>query len=262
MLFIHPRLNIAMAAVFSLNFLLFIGKSNAAKVLYTSNGTAIAQSPSSHLSFDFVPPKDSGQPRTNRAGGRRDQLCNSDAPGPSLTLLMPPTHQGLTTEDHPVVFAYLPSTSAQQSFLTVEDENNNDIFHATVPLPDGPGIVSFALPETSPVLEAEKSYRISLALICGSALDPSDPVVEGWITRVESDEVYPYQLAQDASLSLGAYFASHGIWFDALAILADLRHSDPDNAEAIAAWEELLQSVGLDPVQDVPLLRTELSNEQ
>lgn len=195
-----------------------------------------------HQQFSFIPPEDSGQPRTNRAGGRRDQFCNNSMPTPSLTLLLPPTNQGLTTAAHPTFLAYLPQTSAKQAFLTLEDEDNNYLYHTIFELPEGAGIVSIPMPQTAPALEPEKYYKISLAMICGQVLDPNDPVVEGWIKRVELDP--DSQPSQENSLELGAWYASNGIWFDTLQTLADLYEVEPDNA--IAAWEELLQSVDLD----------------
>lgn len=195
-----------------------------------------------HQQFDFIPPEDSGQPRTNRAGGRRDQFCNNSMPTPSLTLLLPPTNQGLTTAAHPTFLAYLPQTSAKQAFLTLEDEDNNYLYHTIFELPAGAGIVGIPIPDTAPALEPGKYYKVSLAMICGQVLDPNDPVVEGWIKRVELDT--QSKPSPETSLELGAWYASNGIWFDTLQTLADLYEVEPDNA--IAAWEELLQSVGLD----------------
>lgn len=205
-------------------------------------------------SFSFIPPEDSGQPRTNRAGGRRDQLCNNSMSTPSLTLLIPTTNQGITTLARPTFLAYLPPTSAKQAFLMLEDEDNNYLYHTTFDLPGDDGIVSFPMPDTAPALEPDKYYKVSLAMICGQVLDPNDPVVEGWIKRIERDGLPEPQLSQVTPLELGAWYASNGIWFDALQVLADLRKAEPDNGAAIAAWEELLQSVELDVMGTVTLL--------
>lgn len=195
-----------------------------------------------HQQFSFIPPEDSGQPRTNRAGGRRDQFCNNSMPTPSLTLLLPPTNQGLTTAAHPTFLAYLPQTSAKQAFLTLEDEDDNYLYHTIFELPAGAGIVGIPIPDTAPALEPDKYYKVSLAMICGQVLDPNDPVVEGWIKRVELET--ESQPSPENSLELGAWYASNGIWFDTLQILADLYKVESDSA--IAAWEELLKSVDLD----------------
>ena len=195
-----------------------------------------------HQQFSFIPPEDSGQPRTNRAGGRRDQFCNNSMPTPSLTLLLPPTNQGLTTAAHPTFLAYLPQTSAKQAFLTLEDEDDNYLYHTIFELPAGAGIIGIPIPDTAPALEADKYYKISLAMICGQVLDPNDPVVEGWIKRVELDT--QSRPSQEISLELGAWYASNGIWFDTLQTLADLYEVEPDHA--IAAWEALFRSVNLD----------------
>ena len=219
------------------------------------NSTAAARRLTvSDQSFSFIPPEDSGQPRTNRAGGRRGQLCNNAMPTPSLTLLLPPTNQGTTTAAHPTFLAYLPQTTAQQVFLSLENEDNNYVYHTTFELPEEAGIGSFPIPETAPALESDKYYKGSLAIICGEILDPNDPVIEGWIKRISPDMFIEPQPSQRTPFELGAWYARNGVWFDALQALAELRIAEPDNLDAIAAWKELLQSVGLDTMGTVPLL--------
>ncbi|MEM8613547.1 MAG: DUF928 domain-containing protein [Cyanobacteria bacterium P01_H01_bin.105] len=248
----HLQPKTVITAVISLNFLLFAGLSPAQAVPHRS--ATVQQLVLDDLSFSFVPPEDSGQPRTNRAGGRRDQLCNHSTPLPSLTLLIPPTNQGLTTAQHPTFLIYIPQTSAQNVFLKLEDEHDNYLYHTTIPLPEGSGIVSFTIPNTAPALELEKYYKISLAIMCNTALDPNDPIVEGWIKRVESDTSFSSQEEQKTALELSAAYASNGIWFDALTILANLHQSQPDNPDVTLAWEEFLQSVDLDSIQDAMIL--------
>jgi hypothetical protein len=241
------------AVVTAISTLSLMGNILSAQPLPTSTVIGQLLTLDNH-SFSFIPPEDSGQPRTNRAGGRRDQLCNNSMPTPSLTLLIPPTNQGITTAAHPTFLAYLPQTSAQNAFLKLEDEDNNYHYHTTFELPEGAGVVSFPIPDTAPVLEPGRYYKVSLAMICDQILDPNDPVVEGWIKRVELDTLPASQPLQGTSLELGAWHARNGIWFDALRILADLRRAEPNNLDAIAAWEELLQSVGLEIVGTVALL--------
>ncbi|MEO1297663.1 MAG: DUF928 domain-containing protein [Cyanobacteria bacterium J06636_16] len=206
------------------------------------------------LNFSFVPPEDSGQPQTNRAGGRRNQFCNSSTPTLAPTLVIPSTSNGITTVERPTILAYLPQTSAQQAFLTLEDEQNHLVYNATVALPESKGIVRFTIPDTAPALELEKDYQISLAIVCDVVLDPNDPVLEGWIKRIELDADLAAQQAQLTELETAALYANNGIWFDAVATLADLRQSQADNPDVLAAWAELLQSVELEIIQDADIL--------
>ncbi|MGD1858121.1 MAG: DUF928 domain-containing protein [Leptolyngbyaceae cyanobacterium] len=242
----QPRTIITAVVFFKL--LLFAGLPAAQALPHIP---ATDQQSTDDLSFGFIPPDDSGQPQTNRAGGRRDQLCNASIPDPPLTLLMPPTNQGFTVARHPTFLAYLPQTSAQNVFLKLEDEHGNYFYHTTLPLPTGSGIMSFTIPDTAPALEPEKYYKFSLAVICNAALDPNDPVLEGWIKRVEPDTFCSFQAEQKTAFELGASYANNGIWFDALTTLANLYRAQPDNPDIIWAWEELLQSVGLDVIQNI-----------
>ena len=252
-----------MTVVNVLNLLLLLGISPAKALMHNIIPTGVIApepiAPEQHLtldnhSFSFIPPEDSGQPRTNRAGGRRDQLCNNSMPIPSFTLLMPPTNQGITVAEYPTFLAYLPQTSAQQVFLTLEDEDDNYVYHTTFPIPEQSGIASFTIPDMAPMLEPEKYYKVSLAMVCGTTLDPNDPVVEGWIKRVELDDTLTASQTQATFLDRGASYARNGIWFDAVTTIAELRRSQPNNSDAMAAWEELLQSVGLELIQNVSLL--------
>ena len=233
---------------------IFLGVVGLMSALMQATPGSIAAAQLCERSFDFIPPEDSGQPRTNRAGGRRGQLCNNSMPTPSVTLLIPPTNQGTTTAAHPTFLAYLPQTMAKQVFLSLEDEDNNYFYHTIFELPEEAGIVSFSIPETAPVLEPDKYYKVSLAMICGEILDPDDLVIEGWIKRITSDMLTESPPSQATPFELGAWYARNGIWFDAVQVLADLYIAEPDNLDAIAAWEELLQSVDLDTMGTLPLL--------
>ena len=245
------QLRIALIALFSLSLM-----SRPAQAIHDPTATTTTQQLAlDHQSFGFIPPEDSGQPRTNRAGGRRNRLlCDNATSTPTPTLLIPPSNQGTTTATHPTFLAYLPQTSAQRAFLTLEDEDNNYLHHTMLGLPNAAGIVSFSISETAPALEPNKYYKVSLAMICGQFLDPNDPVIEGWIKRIDPTMIPEPRPSQETAFALGAWYARNGIWFDAVDVLADLRKSEPDNLDAIAAWEELLESVELESIQTATLL--------
>ena len=60
-------------------------------------------------------------------------------------------------------------------------------------------------------------------------------------------------------MELPALYAQAGIWYEALATLAELRRSKPNDSVLISAWESLLQSVGLDTVAKEPIILEQLT---
>ena len=251
---IYPRsTKLVVSVILALELLSIIGGKGHASHPQSAPAPLGSHHHSPKLSFSFVPPEDDPQPQTNQAGGKRDQLCNISTPESSVTLLMPPTNQGLTVAEHPTFWVYVPPTSARNVFLKLEDEYQNYHYHTVLPLPEPSGIVGFTLPEAAPALDLNKRFKVSVAVMCGPMLDPSDPVVEGWIQRVEPDSTLIEQPGH-STFEVAALYANQGIWFDALTTLASLRQSLPGDADVIDAWQQLLESVGLETMQDTELL--------
>jgi hypothetical protein len=51
-----------------------------------------------------------------------------------------------------------------------------------------------------------------------------------------------------------ALYQTAGLWYDAIATLAQLRRSSPGDAALKTTWNNLLTSVGLDTIVNVPLI--------
>ena len=248
----HLRPKPILAVVLGLDLLLVASGLNSAAVQTTpARGQQTAPA---WISFGFVPPAENGKPRTNRAGGKRASLCENETPKPSLTLFIPPTNQGLTVGSHPTFWVYLPPTSAQSMIWKLEDPQNNYYYYTTLPVPETSGIVRLQLPETEPALEIGRTYKFTLAMTCGLVLDPSDPTTHGWIKRIEPNATLAAQQGQGTALEQATLYAQNSVWFDAFTRLADLRRAQPNNPDLVAAWEELLASVGLEAVQEAELL--------
>ncbi|WP_264320217.1 DUF928 domain-containing protein [Zarconia navalis] len=180
-------------------------------------------------------------------------LSPSNESSASVTSLIPTNDRGLTTEKRPTLFVYLPRSSASEVFISMEDEYENYHYHTTLPISDAPGIFSFTVPETAPILAMGTNYKWSVSLICGDELDPGDPKVEGWIQRIEPDVALSAELETADPLEQAVLYAASGIWYDTLATLADLRLSHPDDSQLEVEWSELLKSVGLEEVAREPL---------
>ena len=203
----------------------------------------------------FEPPKREAPKRTTGGASRDGEQCLSGATTTdnSLTPLLPSSSLGLTVAEHPTVFIYIPQTSADAVFFSLQDEQENSYYQKTLKLPDHPGVIAINLPNNIPPLQVGKNYQWSLAMICGQELEPDSPVVTGWIRRVDPNLETEHQQGLQTSLQSANMLARDGIWYDALATLAQLRRSQPENRLIIAHWEELLTSVGLNAIAKSPL---------
>lgn len=178
----------------------------------TQRGPALAE----ELDFNeaFVPPGDKA-PKSTENGSARDEL-HCRAGESTLTALMPPGNYGLTTQEQPSVFVQASSISAQRVVLAFQTENGEDYRQAMLPLPpvrSATGkmeIWQFRLPAELGPLTVGPNYRWSLAFICGDYLEPSDPMLSGWVQRVAANPAQQQTTQQRLQ---------QGYWYDVLTIL-------------------------------------------
>lgn len=218
------------------------------------SGQAIPQSQPMLLSQVNFQPPDVTAPG-NRQGGthRGTGVCPA---GLSITPLMPPSNIGLTTEDAPTFFVYVPKTSAKVEF-TLLNEKEDDVVYETSLNPVKQGIIGVSLPapgEGRKMLEVGKRYVWSFSMICDPNDRSADLVVKGWVQRVEPQPTLKTNLeTSDARARLSIY-ANNGFWYETLATLAELRRSQPEDQKLATEWTQLLQSQGLEAISDQPLV--------
>ncbi|MGL5195201.1 MAG: DUF928 domain-containing protein [Chroococcales cyanobacterium] len=231
---------------------------------------------------EFIPPDNVGAPRGRVGGGTRggspfDQVapgapgrrigggsrgCSVIADGPTghaLTALVPETTMGLTLEAYPTFFWYLPATSATAvEFVLMDEKGEKVIYETTFQTKGEAGIVSLNLPENAslPPLEINDNYRWYFSIICNPEDRAADIYVQGWVRRVEASAGLTEQLASTTSdIERVQVYARNGIWHEAISVLAQLRRSNPNNVDIRREWQELITSVQLENVAEVPLVQ-------
>ena len=208
----------------------------------------------SQAGITFKPPVTSAPSRSTGGASRDGGSCaigkasKSDA---SIVKLLPKSNIGLTTEQHPSIMVYIPATTAETAFFSIQDENFNHHYQTTLQLPESPGVMEIKLPASAPALATDTTYQYSLVMICGEYLEPDSPLVSGWIQRIEAKK---NAVNQKPSVELASKLANDGIWLDALSTLAQLKKSEPSNQSAINSWQQLLNSVGLDEIAQQPIV--------
>ena len=202
----------------------------------------------------FNPPA-GDKPKTSLAGASRsigqciNQAENSNLP---LAPLLPVSAQGLTVASHPTVLAYLPQTSAKQVLFSWRDENNNDHYQTILPIDNQGGVIGLTLPEDAPPLEVGKNYQWALAIMCDGRLQPDSPMIQGQIRRVALEATLSDRLKNANLLESAAIYGEAGIWYETVATLAKLKTAQPGDQNLASNWQDLLTSVGLEKISQVP----------
>jgi Domain of Unknown Function (DUF928) len=208
----------------------------------------------------FKPPGEPA-PKDTAGGASRNGFgettaCSSARTGigKSVTVVLPKTTNiGFTLTEHPTVFVYIPQTTARKAFFSVQDQDNNNVYQTDINLPSQSGVMQLKLPPNAPGLKTNKNYKWSLVMIYTADLEPDSPFVSGWIRRVE----YKTNIRNNnktITLDSVSKLAEKGIWYDALANLAQLRMNQPNNQLLAASWQDLLDSVGLNAIANEPLV--------
>lgn len=202
------------------------------------------------------PPPPPDNPDSSAAGGRRaPSVCPQDAGsvtrGPALTALSPTTKLGLTLAERPTFLVYVPKTSAKTAEFSLRNRNGSGIYRTTSALTTNtPNIVSISLPPQAPPLEIGKQYIWSFALICNPNDRIDDQFVTGTVQRTELDPTRLRQIQQAPAKERVSLYQKADAWYDALAILFELRRTQPNDPSISAMWHEFLQSGGVSAIID------------
>lgn len=134
---------------------------------------------------------------------------------------MPEDNYGLTFASRPTISIEMPETQAEQVVLLIETETGEMHSQSYLPIPDQTenGIVQFQLTDAIPDLSIGQPYRWSLAVICNQALDPSDPLFRGWVTRTARSTEADHVLNHSSVMEQVAWLSKHGYWYDMVSLL-------------------------------------------
>ncbi|WP_392535734.1 DUF928 domain-containing protein [Nostoc sp. C117] len=220
--------------------------------------TIVAQTPR----FE-QPPIPPGPPPGGRVrgGATRGGAC---LPAKELTALTPFNEEAdgvinvwaQTTLERPSWFFYVPCTKDQVDLVefVLQDEDSNEIFKQTIALPDKPGVMRVSLPSTAPALALNKRYRWFFKINYDPQKNSPWTYVEGVIQRVNLSQATVKELETAEPLKRCAIYSQNGIWYEAIATLAQLRQKNPQDTGLQAQWENLVASIRLDDVAKEPLL--------
>ncbi len=205
------------------------------------------------LAQDFDPGKVGAPGRREAGASRSGASTNCPASTKRLTALVPLNSYTKTTQKYPTFFFSIPPELAQVQGQEVEfvlqDDKYNELYKANYKLGGGSNIVSINLPEFSGVkpLEVNKNYRWSFAIICDPDDRAGDYFTDGMIRRVALNNQNNPGNQATPDQQFQTYF-DHQIWQDALSDVIVRRRANPNDAVALAQWNQLLKSLSLENI--------------
>jgi Domain of Unknown Function (DUF928) len=214
---------------------------------------------STQILFNDPTPPNQGSPGGRRRGGAsRKGPCDRYRP---LAALMPAQQDVVsakTSSAHPTFWFYLPEpltpeSSIEFTLLDNQDSQATYTYKTTLsPVETKPGLIQLSVPQTAASLQVGKRYLWTLSLSCNAR--PADAVfVQGITERVALPAKLQSQITAAAPLEQAKLYAANGIWQEALDTLAMQRITNPKQPQPTAAWNSLLQQVGLQDLASIPL---------
>lgn len=196
-------------------------------------------------------PQRNQRPAINRGGGNREDLCRYTKE--DLVALVPAapkkgySYLEQTIAERPTFYFYVPYQPRQglEAEFLLKDTDEETIYKMTFPLANTPGLVSVSIPATQSGLETGQQYRWVFSVICNPSNRSGDATVNGWVERVNPQNVFtidPTILSEQEQFQL---YADHLIWFDMVDTLQKLIQNNPQDTGLRTSWETLLENMGL-----------------
>ncbi|MEQ8968879.1 MAG: DUF928 domain-containing protein [Coleofasciculus sp. C1-SOL-03] len=194
----------------------------------------------------------------NRMENYAATRCQGYRPPIPLMALIPQSTVGRTLADYPTLYFYIPDVSLQNvraEFSFYDHQLKTIIYEQEIPLKTSDSIVAVDLANAPdlPPLEEDKPYFWYFSIIF-DPYDRSDSTyVAGWIQRITPTSQIDQELDRATPEAKPAIYANHGIWYETLESLVQLRCSQPENSTLTSNWQSLLQQVGLSNLARKPL---------
>ncbi|MEM9541395.1 MAG: DUF928 domain-containing protein [Cyanobacteria bacterium P01_E01_bin.42] len=194
------------------------------------------------LISDRADPADNTNPGTPKGkrspGGTRkpgDPIGSCPAKEKDIKAIVPEDVQGITTQDHPVFWFYIPYTETEVNsieFSLIDSDRFESVDRISVKLTNTPEIVAISLPQTPEnVLQPDRAYKWKLVLNCTEKElgDENDILLYGFIEKIS-----PENQERRAKFD-----------YDEVTKKAEFYRDRPNDLQKQNEWRELLQSLDL-----------------
>jgi Domain of Unknown Function (DUF928) len=172
-----------------------------------------------------------------RVGGASRGTIKVTAPLPTIDLLAPADHAGLTTSTAPALYFYVSRRVNYPTRLTISAPKQPvPIIEATIPSPPAPGIYAVRLGDYRIRLEPGIVYTWSISAILNPSAPSRNIVASASLLCVPSG-ANSEDAARAPPERRAALLAASGLWYDAIAAAAELGQQ--------VAIDALMSEVGL-----------------
>jgi hypothetical protein len=192
-----------------------------------------------------------------RPSGRQGAATRNPCAADQFTFLpiLPRSNYGQTTATAPTVYWHLSNHSFPWARFELYATQNLEpeatpLYENTFPLEQNAAALHhITLPSDGRPLDIGRDYLWKVTLFC-SPLGPEDETadgsqrsIQGWITPVAPSTALDAKLEQ--SLHKYDVYAEEGLWYDAIHDLAMARQQQPEDAQLMRDWKDLLRETTL-----------------
>ncbi|MGB3204634.1 MAG: DUF928 domain-containing protein [Crinalium sp.] len=186
---------------------------------------AQAQNVFERISQMFNSSRGEGNASGRSRGGATRSQC-SEIGKDNLLALVPQNNGGLTTQEYPQFWFYLPfggnSQSPPAKFRLLDEQKQSVLTKPLLfSLPEKKGIVSINLPSTEKPLLVGKKYYWYFNISCVNPQGSNTNIsVNGWLERVEASSDIVKNIQQPRSKQHYIPYAEHNLWYETVSQLA------------------------------------------
>jgi Domain of Unknown Function (DUF928) len=227
---------------------MFSSRNRTLTALFFSLSLIASQSLLIHSAIaGYKPPKRNTPQRTDSTGTRSNGsvICSQSSERLFLSVISPVGHTGETVSGRPTLFAFFTGRQPLEMRL-LEADRPRVLWSQTVKA-EKPGFVAIPFPSNQPELQAGKSYRWSVEVVC----NPKRPFENKGLIVTTLDRVaLPMQLRQKLTLAKtpsdrATLYLENSLWYNAVEELGMASLSQPKNAELKKSFLTLLEEGGL-----------------
>ena len=209
--------------------------------------SALAQNDAPPAAHDETPP---GEPAYKppprgapggRVGGASRGTIKATVPLPTIDLLAPDEHTGLTTSATPTLYFFVSQPIAWPTQFTISTATQpKPILEVNIPAPREAGVYSIRTADYPVRLEPGVFYTWSVSVILNPKARSRDIVASASLLRTTAEPTIAAALRAAIPDGRTAFLAQAGLWYDAVAAAAEMAGLDRH-----AALDALMNEVGL-----------------
>ncbi len=209
--------------------------------------SALAQNNAPPAAQDETPP---GEPAYKppprgapggRVGGASRGTIKATVPLPTIDLLAPDEHTGLTTSATPTLYFFVSQPIAWPTQFTISAATQpKPILEVNIPAPREAGVYSIRTADYPVRLEPGVLYTWSVSVILNPKARSRDIVASASLVRTTAEPTIAAALRAAPPDRRAALLAQAGLWYDAVAAAAEMAGLDRH-----AALDALMNEVGL-----------------